>query len=65
MYSDICEDFDSGLYNDIVKAYCEIAAQQTGLTENQVDKLTDKLRELLDTMTAADILKAAGYAVNE
>ncbi len=57
--------FDSGVFNDIVKAYCEIAAQKTGLNYEQTAALLEELKILFDFKGAKDILKAAGYAVNE
>lgn len=53
--------FDSGAFNDILKAYCEIAAKKIGLTETQIDDLTNELNNAMDIMTAKAALKAAGY----
>ena len=57
--------FDSGAFNDIVKAYCETAAKKTGLNYEQTAALLEELKILFDFKGAKDILKAAGYAVNE
>ena len=67
---DLTEDelyklFDTGAFNDIVKAYCETAAKKTGLNNEQTAALLEELKILFDFMGAKSILKAAGYAVNE
>lgn len=57
--------FDSGAFNDIIKAYTEIAAEETGLTEEQADSLTRTLGGLIDDTGAKLALKQAGYPTKD
>lgn len=62
--SDLYMLFDSGAFNDIVKAYTELAAKQTGLTDRAHD-LTGVLNGIFDMTGAKQALRAAGYPVKE
>ena len=61
----IYELFNTGAFNDILKAYTEMAAKNIGLTEDQAHQLTRELNYCLDMTGAKQALKAAGYSVKE
>lgn len=53
----ICALFNTGIFNEICKGYCEKALKNCKLEQEKVDRVMSQLSFLMDTMTAAQILK--------
>lgn len=49
--------FDSGAYNDVLKAYCKVAMEDCGVEPEKIMEVLDQIRWLLDTVRANEILK--------
>ena len=47
--------FDTGLFNDITRAYCKKAMENTGIPAEQVSEVLSELRSLFDTKSAKEI----------
>lgn len=53
----ICALFNTGIFNEICKGYCKEALKNCKLEQENVDRVMSQLSFLMDTMTAAQILK--------
>lgn len=51
------DEFDSGDYNDICKAYFEKAMKNCGVDQNKRDEILSEFKWLLDTVSAKEITK--------
>ena len=51
------DEFDSGNYNDICKAYMIRAMRNAGVDEDKIDEAIGELKWLLDTVSASEITK--------
>lgn len=51
------EEFDSGNYNDICKAYFIRAMRNAGVDEDKIDVVLEEFKWLLDTVSAEEITK--------
>lgn len=51
------DEFDSGNYNDICKAYMIKAMRNAGVDEDKIDVALDELKWLFDTVSASEITK--------
>lgn len=51
------DEFDSGDYNDICRAYFEKAMENCGVDEKKRDEIISEFRWLLDTVSAKEITK--------
>ena len=51
------EEFDSGDYNDIARAYFKKAMENCDLDKKTIEMVLDEFRWLLDTVTADEIVK--------
>lgn len=47
--------FDTGLFNDITRAYCKKAMENTKIPAEQVSEVLSELRFLFDTKSAKEI----------
>lgn len=47
--------FDTGLFNDITRAYCKKAMENTGIPAEQASEVLSELRFLFDTKSAKEI----------
>lgn len=53
--------FDSGAFNDVLKAYCEKALLNCGIDEEDRRNVMREIRLLLSEKTASDITAETGY----
>ena len=51
------DEFDSGNYNDICKAYMIQAMRNAGVDEKTIDVAIDELKWLFDTVSAEEITR--------
>lgn len=52
---DFCRMFDTGAFNDILKAYVRASCKEAELDDEQINAVGDALYYLLDTRTAEEI----------
>jgi hypothetical protein len=55
---DICQLVDSSAFNDIIRAYLQLAIANSSLDEESRDRVTDQLYWLLDTKQAKEVLRS-------
>ena len=51
------DEFDSGNYNDIAKAYFERAMKNCAVDKKTIDEVLSEFKWLLDTVSASEITK--------
>ncbi len=51
------DEFDSGNYNDIAKAYFERAMKNCDVDKKIIDEVLDEFKWLLDTVSASEMMK--------
>ena len=51
------DEFDTGNYNDICKAYFIWAMRNAGVDEDKIDVVLEEFKWLLDTVSAEEITK--------
>ena len=51
------DEFDSGDYNDIARAYLERALKNCNVDKKTIDEVLSEFKWLLDTVSASDITK--------
>ena len=55
--SEIYKMFDTGAFNDILKAYCKVALVESGINTSDIDTVLQILNYLLETITSGEIVK--------
>lgn len=53
---DFCRMIDSGVFNDIIRAYLEMTVNNTDLDEESKNKVTSQLRWIFDEKQAKEVL---------
>lgn len=53
---EVVEMFDSGAFNDVLRAYCRVAMKNCNLSRKKTNEVLEELRWLLDTVGANEIL---------
>ena len=53
---------DTGIFNDVIEAYCTLACKRAGLDEETATKVLQGLSGALDNYTAAEAVQAAKQA---
>lgn len=48
--------FDSGAFNEVLKAYCRVAMQNCNITKKKINEVMEEIKWLLDTVGANEIL---------
>ena len=51
------DEFDTGNYNDIAKAYFERAMKNCDVDKKTIEAVLDELKWLLDTVSASEMTK--------
>lgn len=54
---DLCRMVDSSAFNDIIRAYVEMAVKNADIDEDSRNKVVGQLRWLFDEKTAKQVLK--------
>ena len=54
---DIAELYNTSVFNEITKAYCEKAMQNLGFSEIQISDVISEIRYLHDTLGAGELIK--------
>lgn len=54
---DLCRMVDSSAFNDIIRAYVEMAVKNADIDEDSRDKVVGQLRWLFDEKTAKQVLE--------
>lgn len=49
--------FNSGAYNEVLKAYCRKAMQNCNIDDNTISNVMNEIKWLLDTVGATEIIK--------
>ena len=54
---EVIEEFDTGKYDEIVKAYCRAAMDSCGVKNEKVEEVISQLNFLLDNFATESIIK--------
>ena len=54
---EIIKMFDSGAFNEVLKAYCKKAMENSGIDKEKIDDVMGEIKWLLDTVRAEEIIK--------
>ena len=54
---EIIKMFDTGAFNEVLKAYCRKAMENSGIDKEKIDDVMGEIKWLLDTVRAEEIVK--------
>lgn len=60
---DMCRMVDSSAFNDIIRAYVQLAMKDAGLSKKDREKVQVEMKYIFDRYSASEVLKKCGYPV--
>lgn len=54
---EIIKMFDTGAFNEVLKAYCRKAMENSGIDSEKISEVMGEIKWLLDTVKAEEIIK--------